>query len=412
MAELETHFLVVGAGAAGLVAAAFAARAGVPTRVIEKGRQTGVKIRIAGGGHCNLTHECTVRAMLEGFGPAASFLEPTMKKFSPRAVRKHFDAIGVPTYVGEHDKVWPVSRSARQVRDALEDDARAAGAEVQLLRPATAVERQGDGFRVDTPAGEIRCRRLLIATGGMSFPKTGTTGDGYRLAASLGHGLVDPVPALVPLVVEVPWIRDLSGVSLPDAGLRLSSRAGDPLASSRGPLLLTHKGLSGPAALDLGGAMARHHRRGLLDLDWRPDLAPEVLRAGLKESTRHGRRLVRRLLAEWVPERVATALLTVTGVPEDRQAAQLRAEERAALVDAVKATRLDVAGTLGFEVAEVTAGGVPLEEVDPHTLASRITPGLFIAGETLDYDGRLGGYNLQAAWCTGKAAGLAQAGDS
>ncbi|MBN2491515.1 MAG: aminoacetone oxidase family FAD-binding enzyme [Planctomycetes bacterium] len=405
----QTDLLILGAGAAGLVAAAFAARGGIRTRILEKGRQSGVKILVAGGGHCNLTHDGAVGAVLEGFGLAAGFLAPSMRAFSPRAVRRHFTRLGVPTYVGERAEVWPVSRSARQVRDALEADARAGGAEIRVEAAATAVERTARGFRVITPAGVARCRRLLLATGGMSYPKTGTTGDGYRLAGQLGHGLVEPVPALVPLVVEAPWLRVLAGIALDDVAVRLRTRGGEELGASRGPVVLTHKGLSGPAAMDLGGRVARHGRRAVLAIDWRPEVRAEAVDRDLRAPAAGGGRLARRLLAGWVPERLATALAAVAGVPADRTAAQLRIEERRALVGALKETHVAVAGTLGFGRAEVTAGGVPLEEVDPVRLESRIVPGLFFAGEVLDYDGRLGGYNLQAAFCTGKAAGLAAA---
>jgi len=404
----ETDFLVLGAGAAGLIAATFSARCGVRTLVLEKGRQTGIKIRIAGGGHCNLTHDCSVRAMLAGFGAAAPFLEPSMKAWSPRAVRRHFERIGVPTYVGERGKVWPVSRSAREVRDALESEARAAGAAIRLNTGAEAVEREsGGGFTVRTPAGRVRCRRLLITTGGQSYPRTGTTGDGYRFAAALGHGLVEPVPALVPITVEDRWARELPGISLPGVRLRFLGQDGKERGRSAGPLLLTHTGFSGPAALDLGGRVARHGKPGVLEVDWQPDLAPEALDRALQTAATRAHRSARDLLSPWLPERLARALAEVARLPHDRTTSQLRGEERRVLVQTLKATRLTVTGTLGFARAEVTAGGIPLDEVNPVTMASERAPGLYIAGEVLDYDGLLGGYNLQAAFCTGKAAGLA-----
>jgi len=405
----ETDFLVLGAGAAGLIAAAYAARSGVPTLLLEKGRQTGIKVLIAGGGHCNLTHDCSVREMLAGFDAAASFLEPSMKAWSPRAVRRHFERIGVSTYVGERRKVWPVSRSAREVRNALESEARAAGARIRLNTAAEDVEREpGSGFVVRTASGPIRCRRLLITTGGQSYPKTGTTGDGYRLAGALGHGLVEPVPALVPIVVEDAWVRELPGISLPEVALRFRGRDGKERGRSAGPLLLTHTGLSGPAALDIGGRVARHGRPGVLHVDWQPGLAPETLDRAIATAAGTNRP-ARHLLAPWLPERLARALVgDVARLPPDRTTSQLRVEERRALIQAVKGTPLTVTGTLGFARAEVTSGGIPLDEVDPVTMASRRVPGLFIAGEVLDYDGLLGGYNLQAAFCTGKAAGVAQ----
>jgi len=166
-------------------------------------------------------------------------------------------------------------------------------------------------------------------------------------------------------------------------------------------------GFSGPAALDLGGRIARHRGRTVVDIDWRPDVSPESLDRWLRSGEAPGSRAVKRQISEWVPERLAAALVVLAGIPPDRPSAQLRLEERRSLVDVLKATRVEVAGTRGFSRAEVTAGGIPLEEVDSVTLASRLVPGLFLAGEVLDYDGPVGGYNLQAAFSTGRAAGLA-----
>jgi len=406
MTDNDTDLLVLGAGAAGLMAAACAARSGARTLVLEKGPRTGIKVLISGGGHCNLTHDCSVRAMVAAFGPAGPFLEPSLKAFSPRALRRHFERLGVATCVGERGKVWPVSRRARDVRDALVTDAREAGARIRLRSPAGSVIRRKTGFVVESLQERFRCRYLLIATGGMSYPKTGTSGDGYALAGSLGHGLVEPVPGLVPLVVEAKWVRSLAGIALPDALLRFLGDD-EEAGAARGPLLFTHVGFSGPAALDLGGRIARHRGRTVVDIDWRPVVSPESLDRWLRSGEAPGSRAVKRQISEWVPERLAAALVVLAGIPPDRPSAQLRLEERRSLVDVLKATRVEVAGTRGFSRAEVTAGGIPLEEVDSVTLASRLVPGLFLAGEVLDYDGPVGGYNLQAAFSTGRAAGLA-----
>ena len=406
MTDTQTDLLVLGAGPAGLMAAAFAARSGARTLVLGKGPRTGVKILVSGGGHCNLTHDCSVRAMVTAFGHAGAFLEPSLKAFSPRALRRHFERLGVATCVGEEGKVWPVSRRARDVRDALEADALGAGARIRLRSPVQSVIRGKTGFEVESLRERFRCQCLLIATGGLSYPKTGTSGDGYALAGALGHGLVEPVPGLVPLVVEAKWVRGLAGITLPDVRLRFPGD-GEEDEGARGPLLFTHMGFSGPVALDLGGRIARHRGRILLGIDWRPDVTPESLDQCLRFRSASGNRTVKRQITRWVPERLAAALLDLAGIPPARPSSNLRQEERRALVHVLKATRVEVAGTRGFSRAEVTAGGIPLPEVDSETLASRRVPGLYLAGEVLDYDGPVGGYNLQAAFSTGKAAGLA-----
>ena len=249
---------------------------------------------------------------------------------------------------------------------------------------------------------------MVLAVGGRSYPGCGTTGDGYGIARSFGHAIVEPRPALVPLRIEAEWVRDLKGITIPEATARVRSPDGGPtLADRREAVLFAHFGLTGPAILDVSGPVARFDGAGplTLELDLAPDDRPEALDASLQLAARAGRKLVSGMLPPALPRRLATALMVASGVPEDRVGPELGRDERRRLVAGLKALRLPIAGTLGFAKAEVTSGGVSLDEVDPDTLQSRLRPGLHLIGEVLDLDGRIGGYNFQAAWSTGWLAG-------
>jgi predicted Rossmann fold flavoprotein len=247
---------------------------------------------------------------------------------------------------------------------------------------------------------------VILTTGGQSYPGSGTTGDGYRYAQRLGHGLVPPRPALTPLTVEVAWVRELRGITLPDIGLSILE-GGKALVRKRGSLLFAHFGLSGPVALDVSRLVTGHpHPSSLsVEIDLVPDIADiqldEVLR---NESLAQAKKQLDVVLAQRVPRRLAEVLLDQAGLPRDRKAAGLSREHRRLLVQAHKRLSIPITGALGFAKAEVTAGGIPLDEVDSRTMASKRVPGLYLAGEILDLDGPIGGYNFQAAWSTGRHA--------
>jgi hypothetical protein len=272
----------------------------------------------------------------------------------------------------------------------------------------------GGGLRVVTARRTLAAPRVLIATGGMSYPGCGTTGDGYRWAAALGHTVVPPRPALVPVAADDPWARALQGIVVEDARVRVVGAAdaapvkAKAFAGCRGAVLFTHLGLSGPAVMDASRALGgrRAPPAPALEIDLLPDVPRTEVEASLRSAAAaSGRKLPAGLLPEALPRRLRDALVARAGVPADRRAAQLTRPERTRLVDAVKALRVPVRCTLGFAKAEVTAGGVALDEVDPRTMESRVAPGLFLAGEALDLDGPIGGYNLQAAFSTGWLAG-------
>ena len=425
---------ILGAGAAGLCAAIAAAEAGASVLLLEKTRRPGVKILMSGGTRCNITNARGLkdmrvvtgpispeydprraggaRSIAEGFGPVGGkFLGPSLRSLSVEATVGLFEAEGVATKIEANGKIFPVSDRAVDVLEALVDRCRRVGARIQTGAPVEGLQASGPGFEVALPSGPIRARRVIVAVGGRSYPGSGTTGDGYAIAQRFGHRIIEPKPALVPIRVEADWVPTLRGLTVPDIVAAIIDGGGRALASRREALLFAHFGLTGPAALDVSRAVARSDEPGNLRvrLDFHPGVRPEALEAEIGEAARRGRVGVARLLPSSLPNRLATALVRAAGVPEDRVGPELSRDERRRLVAAAKALDLPVAGTLGFAKAEVTSGGVELSEVAPETLESRLQPGLHFAGEVLDLDGPIGGYNFQAAWSTGWLAGLSAA---
>jgi predicted Rossmann fold flavoprotein len=422
---------VLGAGAAGLCAALHAAERGRRVVLLEKNRRPGVKILISGGTRCNLTnarglHRLDVvsglvdpgfdRTQMQGargiqraFGAGGAFLGPALKALSVERTIALFEDEGVRTKVEANGKVFPVSDRATDVLAALVWRFERSGATLLCNSPGQGVFRHevGQGFRVALPGGTLTARRVVVAVGGQSYPGCGTTGDGYELARRFGHTIVAPRPALVPLRVAADWVAELKGLTVADVRAAVHGPTGPPRFERREALLFAHFGLTGPAILDMSRAVARHDGPEPLDvvLDFAPDEHLEALDLELQEACRAGRRPVAGLLAARVPRRLAEALMKASSITPDRMGPDLARDERRRLVATLKGLRLPVTGTLGFAKAEVTSGGVALDEVDPRTLESRRQAGLHFIGEVLDLDGLIGGYNFQAAWSTGWLAG-------
>ncbi len=390
---------MVGAGAAGLWAAGVCAAAGARTLVIEKTPRTGTKVLASGGTRCNLTTTLGPREAAKLFGPsAARFLTPAFLALPPAAVRARFHALGVPTKTEEAlEKVFPVSDSARQVRDALERHARANGAEFLFNQGVRGVRRTEAGWSVSIPAGTVHCDKLLLCVGGKSYPKTGTTGDGYAWLRALKLHVVDPVPALVPLVSSAAWVHELTGVSL-DAEARIGT------SRRRRPTLFTHVGLSGPAPMDVSVHVSRSSGPVDVLLDLLPDHTWEDLRGLLIDAAgRRGGPHIAGLLP--LPRRLIEAVCVQAGLAPNPRAFDLSKASRHRLVETLKGLPVPITGTTGFKKAEVTAGGLQLASVDRKTMEVRGHAGLYVFGELLDLTGPIGGLNFQAAFATAELAG-------
>jgi predicted Rossmann fold flavoprotein len=431
----ECDVVVLGGGAAGLVAAARAAECGARVLLCEKNRRPGVKILMSGGTRCNITNarglrrlevvsgsidlaydqaqSRGIRSIQQAFGDKGNFLAPSLRRFDVDATVRMFEEAGVATKIEGNGKIFPLSDRATDVLEALSRRLERSGAVFRPLSPALGVERldtepgQGSAFTVKLADSSVTARRVIVAIGGASYPGCGTTGDGYAIARRFGHTIVEPRPALVPLRVKADWVPGLKGLSLPDVVASVYSARNELLAQRREAILFAHFGLSGPAILDVSRAAALHGDSEPLEvrLDLVPALPREELDRGLQTSSRQGRRALISLLPPELPRRLTECILKVAAIAENRMGPDLSRDERQRLLTNLKGLALPITGTLGFEKAEVTAGGVALDGVDPKTLESRLVAGLYFAGEILELDGLIGGYNFQAAWSTGWLAG-------
>jgi predicted Rossmann fold flavoprotein len=415
--------VVIGAGAAGLLAAARSAERGRRTLLLEKNRKPGVKILMSGGTRCNITHDCDAAGIIAAFGSAGPFLHSPLAALGPHELVQLLEGEGLATKVEPGGKIFPKSDRAADVLNALLRRLNHSGAALALDEPVTRVERQGHRFVVATTDRAICCEKLIVTTGGKSYPGSGTTGDGYAWLAAWGHTIRRPRPALVPLTSDELWVRELKGITVPDVLIRVSDphaertergkqrRGGSKqsgIIERRGSMLFAHFGLSGPAVLDVSRAVtaASNPREITFSIDFLPDSKADSLAQMLIDvASREGKRLVAGVVAETLPRRLVDSLIANAQVPSDRRAAELSNDERVRLIAELKQCQIGITGTRGFEKAEVTAGGVVLAEVDSRTMESKIVPNLYLAGEILDLDGFIGGYNFQAAFSTGWLAG-------
>jgi len=399
---------VIGGGAAGLMAAIHAARAGARVRLLERTPDGGRKILISGGGRCNVLPSALDPARFVSES-APHLVRRLLASWPLAGERAFFEGdLGIPLKCEEESgKLFPVSDRARDVRDGLVASARAAGVELAFSHLVTGLEREGERWRVEIADREpLLVRAVIIGTGGLSVPATGSEGWGLALARRLGHTVHPTYPALTPLLADPPVHADLAGVSLT---VTLTAPVGRRRHSATGGFLFTHRGYSGPAVLDLSHLAVRSRLAGgarqPILVQWTGADATEWD----ERLRRHGGESVLGALRESLPARLAERILAEAGVETDRQLAQLSREARRALVDRLTRYPLPWTGDEGYKKAEVTGGGVALAEVDPVTLASRKVPGVFWCGEVLDAFGPIGGYNFAWAWATGRAAGLGAA---
>ena len=413
--------IIVGGGAAGLWAAGTAAARGKQVLVLEKNNKAGVKILMSGGTRCNITHHCDSRKIAEAFGKNGRVLLSVLSRLSPQDVVRQIEQEGVATKVEETGKVFPASDRAIDVRDAIvrrlarEGASLVTGAAVQTVRPAAA----GAGFEVVVqvqaqPAMNLTCDSVLLTTGGLSYSGCGTNGDGYPWAQGMGHTITSLRPALTPLLSHEAWVHELSGITLDDAEVTARVIGADAKlaklerATSRGGLLWTHFGCSGPTAMNVSRCFSdlQSHSPASMVVDLLPDLSREACEQWLLDAAKESNRTITNVLSQRIPKRLASALVTIAGSTNDVHTSELSKKIRNSLVERLKALSVPIHGTRGYPKAEVTAGGVALGEVNFQDMQSRKTPGLFFAGEILDLDGPIGGFNFQAAWSTGHTAGL------
>ncbi len=409
--------IIVGAGAAGLAAGIAAgdvareARGSLRIVLLDAAQRFAGKILMAGGGRCNLTHD-PVRP--EDFNGPRNIIRNVLAAFDGKATVAWFESLGVALKREESGRLFPVSDSARTVLDALVGRCDQRGAAILShcrVMEVLASSQPEPLFTIRHDRGQMQSRRVVLCTGGASLPSTGTTGQGWQLARQLGHTVTDVHPALVSLVLdEAFWHSKVAGLSH-EAELSVLID-GKRVDRRTGSLLWTHFGISGPAALDISRnwVIARAAGRNVeLLCNFLPAESFERVEQWLTEQGSSPHRLIDNVLASRLPRRLAERIARVCRISGDVRTGRLRRQDRRQLVHALTRLPLPVIGDRGWEFAEVTAGGVPLQEIDYRTMGSRKCPGLYLAGEMLDCDGRVGGFNLQWAWSTGHIAGRAAA---
>jgi len=414
---------IVGGGAAGLATAIFAARAlrehspsaAGPSRVVllDGARTLGAKILVSGGSRCNVTN---VQVDAADFWRAGSpFVKQVLRAFPVPETIAFFEGLGVKLKEEPLGKLFPVTNKSRTVLDALLAEARRLKVEIRTSCRVQGLVRDQRGWRLETAAGPVRAGRVVLATGGLSLPKTGSDGFGYELARAQGHTIVPTFPALEPLILGGDFHVPLSGIAH-EAALRVS-RPGEKTVDVRGSVLWTHFGISGPLALNTSRFVRRAKAEGTtatVTLSFVPDLSAEAvdrhLIAAAKNRPRH--HAATEISGAFGLVQAVAARVVAKATGGDEPLSRLTREKRRALVQALTALPLDIVDGRGYNYAEVTSGGVSLDEVNPKTMESRLAPGLYFVGEILDIDGRIGGFNFQWAWATGRVAGRANASGS
>lgn len=422
---MASNIIVIGAGAAGLITAGRAAELGARVLVVEKMDEAGKKILITGKERCNLSNAAPIEEFLTYYGDNGAFLRNGFHRFFREGLLALLSRYGVATQVERGGRIFPTSGSAADVRDALLRYATDHGARIRYGSPCEHLLTEGAALRgVQLRSGEaLTANAVILATGGASWPGTGSTGDGYRMAVEAGHTLIPLRPALVPLtVMEKTRAKALQGVSLRNvrctflaqgkAGKEKVLRPPYPIPPT-GEMLFTHFGVSGPLILTLSLLAVDSLRAGkkvFLSIDLKPGMTEEEVRARLqREFEATPQRHLPQLLQGWAPRSLADVLAEVSNIAADRPVHTIRAEERERLVKLFKDFRWTIVGSLPLAAGMVTAGGISLKEVDPITFASKLVRGLYLAGEVLDIAADTGGFNLQAAFTTGYLAGEAAA---
>ena len=397
---------VIGGGAAGMIAAANAAQAGHVVTLFERNEKLGKKLYITGKGRCNVTNIADRDAFFEHVLRNPRFLYSAFSHFDNKALMERIERAGVPLKTERGGRVFPDSDKSSDILRALERIVRDAGVTVRLNSRIEAIlVRDGaiDGVRM---GGEsIPCEAVVVATGGVSYPQTGSTGDGYTFARATGHRIEEPVASLVPLTTQETWPCSLAGVTLKNVTLS-ATKNGKVIFSELGELLFTHFGVSGPLVLSLSGVIAGAPAGTRMQIDLKPALTQEQLDARIVRDLQEGaKQQVKTALHALLPQRLLEIVLELAQIDGAKPVGEFSKAMRQRLVDTLKALELTVSGARGLNEAVVTRGGVSVKDVNASTMESKLVKGLYFAGEVLDLDATTGGYNLQIAWSTGALAG-------
>ena len=404
---------VIGGGPAGMMAACRAAEGGASVTLFEKMSRVGRKLGITGKGRCNLTNTADVAEVVRNLPGNGKFLYSALKKFSSADTVSFFEDLGVVTKVERGGRIFPASDDASEVIDALLRRLIILGVDVRTNSTVTKILAESHKVTGVLVNGKVlACDAVILATGGASYPATGSTGDGFRMARQLGHNVTPILPALVPLETEEDFVRDVQGLSLKNVRVKLLAD-GKSVAEQFGEMLFTHFGVSGPIILTLSRRAAQLLADGRfveLELNLKPALKPEQLDARiLRDFDKFKRKSLKNALVELLPAKLIPIVLDLAYLAEGKRVDEVTQAERRRLAEILQSLPLTITRTRPIDEAIVTAGGVDVKELDPRTMRSKLVEGLFVVGEVADVDGFTGGFNLQAAWSMGNVAGISAA---
>jgi len=399
---------VVGAGAAGCMAAIRAGQLNKRVILLEKNEIIGKKILMTGRGRCNLTNSGKLDTFIEKFGRPGQFLRNAFYAFSNEDVMDFFKSNGLELKSERQGRVFPATDSARSVTQVLEKCLEENKVDVRYKIRIRELRRDGEKFTLDIPTGPVAAKKVILATGGASYKDTGSTGDGFQIAQTLGHAILPLEPGLVPLKTKETWVKEVQGLTLKNIRL-IFAAGGKKITSDIGELLFTHFGLSGPLILDLSADIVRllsKEKNMSLLIDLKPGIdSGEMEDKLLREVKEHGGREIKTMIASTLPLKLAPLILRLVEIDPHKKVHQMNKDDRRKLAKILKELPLTITGPLALEEAMVTCGGVSIKEINPRTMESRIIPGLYFAGEVIEGGAPSGGYNLQQAFSTGYLAG-------
>ena len=395
------------------MAAIYSAKSNAQTAVVEANTAAGRKLLLTGGGRCNITHADGINKLSRAFGTKGRFLQYCFHEFQPEQVREFFAERGLETKVEDDGCVFPVTDSAEDVQKVLLSDSAKNGVHFLYDRRVEGIEKCGEGFNIRTGRETISANKVIIATGGISYPDTGSTGDGYKFAQKLGHTIIKPKASLVPLITKQTWPAELAGTAVDN--VRITANPKKHKFNATGAMLFTQDGIGGPAVVDLSFSLTDY----LPSIENPIEISMDMV-CGIDEIELEKRILVKfeqsphktliNIIAEFLPKRLATVFCREFGFDGNIVGRQIKKDSRKKLVRTLKGLPLSVTAARPIAEAMVTRGGVNITEINPKTMGSKICRGLFFAGEVMDVDGPCGGYNLQLCWSTGAIAGIAAGG--
>lgn len=408
----KTDVIVIGGGAAGMLAARAASLAGASVTLLERNPKLGRKLYITGKGRCNLTNNCPVEEVLANIPGNGRFVTGALHRLPPKAVMDLFEGLGVPLKTERGNRVFPQSDRAADIIDALSAELRRRRVNVVQDRAVRICCKDGQVSAVEGEKGIYSCCAAVLATGGASYPLTGSTGDGYEMARELGHTIVTPRPSLVPLETREEFCKDMQGLALKNVTLKVKNSKKKVIYQEQGEMLFTHFGISGPLVLSASACMRDFEGEEYTAvIDLKPALDEQKLDARLvREFTQRANQDFQNILGGLVPRLMVPVMAELSGIPGHTKGHEISKGQRRRLLETLKALTIHITGPRPLSDAIVTAGGIKVGEIDPKTMASKKVPGLYFAGEVMDVDAYTGGFNLQIAWATGNVAGTSAAG--